>query len=136
MSVLVLDSEAVSLLAHRPNQKTAEIRAALTAAFRLKRRVIVPAVVLAELYRGPKHSTLIDACLSRETGIEILDTDKSFARLVGGILVGGDADSRHIVDAHVVAAAVQAGRGVIVTGDPKDLISLAAPYSNVTVVTV
>jgi hypothetical protein len=40
-------------------------------------------VILAELYRGPRHSQLVDSCLSRETGVRIRDTDRRLARLVG-----------------------------------------------------
>jgi hypothetical protein len=55
------------------------------------------------------------------------------ARLVGGVLTGAKADSRHLADAHVVAAAVETGGGVVLTGDPDDLASLAGPYPNITV---
>ena len=43
------------------------------------------------------------------------------------------ADSRYLADAHVVAAAVETGGGVVLTGDPDDLVSLAAPYPNISV---
>jgi hypothetical protein len=33
----------------------------------------------------------------------------------------------------VVAAAVETGGGVVLTGDPDDLVSLAGPYPNITV---
>jgi hypothetical protein len=70
--------------------------------------------------------------LARETGIRVRDTDRPLARLVGGVLTGAKADSRHLADAHVIAAAVEAGGGVVLTGDPDDLASLAAPYPNIT----
>ena len=38
-----------------------------------------------------------------------------------------------IVDAHVVAVAVEAGGGILVTGDPDDLERLSAPYANIVV---
>jgi len=38
------------------------------------------------------------------------------------------------VDAHVVAAAVEAGGGVVLTSVPKDLVRLAVPYRNIHVV--
>ncbi|MGB6162622.1 MAG: hypothetical protein WCF33_16920 [Pseudonocardiaceae bacterium] len=41
-------------------------------------------VILAELYRGPRHNQFVDSCLSRETGVRILDTDRHLARLIGG----------------------------------------------------
>jgi hypothetical protein len=66
-----------------------EVRAAMRAAALLQRDVVVPAVVLAELYRGPAHNQLVDTCLARETGIRVRDTDRPLARLVGGVLSPG-----------------------------------------------
>jgi hypothetical protein len=100
---------------------------------RLDRAVLVPAVVLAELYRGPGHNSAVDACLSRETGIGIRDTDRSFARMVGGVLAAARAPSNDMVDAHVVAVAAEAGSGVVLTTDEGDLSRLAASYSRVVI---
>jgi predicted nucleic acid-binding protein len=133
---VVLDAEAMSALAGRSSKRQREVRAALDAAARLDRDVVVPAVVLAELYRGPGHSQLIDACLSRETGIIVRATDRAMARLVGAVLVAARAGSDLIVDAHVVAAAVERGGGLLLTGDPSDLRRLAAPYRDLRVVEV
>jgi predicted nucleic acid-binding protein len=133
---VVLDSEAFSALAGRPSRKQREVRGALGAAVRLRRDAVVPAVVLAELYRTAPHSALVDACLSRETGLLVRATDRSFARLVGGVLAGAGVGSELLVDAHVVAAAVEAGGGVVLTGDAADLERLAAPYRNVQVVSI
>lgn len=106
----------------------------MRAADRLRRDVVVPAVVLAELYRGPRHNQLVDACLSRETGLRVRTTDRSLARLVGGVLVGASAGSGDMVDAHVVAVAVETGGGVVMTGDVGDLERLAATHRSVVVV--
>ncbi len=133
---LAFDAEAFSALAGRRSRRQQEVRAAIAAAVRLDRDVIVPAVVLAELYRGPHRSSLLDACLSRETGLLIRSTDRSFARLVGGVLAGARAGSELIVDAHVIAAAVEAGGGIVLTSDPSDLGRLASPYRNVQVVDI
>jgi len=131
---VVLDAEALSALAGSPGRRQQEVRAALRAAARLQREVVVPAVILAELYRGPRHNPLIDACLSRETGILVCPTDRSFARLVGGVLTAAGVGSEYLADAHVVAAAVERGGGVALTGDPDDLERLAAAYRSVTVI--
>ncbi len=133
---LVLDAEALSGLARRSGRRFPDIRAALEAARRLRRDVVTPAVILAELYRGPGHNQLVDACLSRETGILIRDTDRGFARLVGGVLTAARAGSTDMADAHVVAAAVETGGGVIITGDESDLERLAAAYPNVHVTAI
>ena len=102
---LILDSEALATLGGRPSRRQEEVRAAMRAAALMHRDVIVPAVILAELYRGAGRNQLVDACLARETGIRVRDTDRPLARLVG----------------------------VVLTGDPDDLASLAAPYPNITV---
>lgn len=92
--------------------------------------------MLAELYRGRGHNQLVDSCLSRETGILVRDTDRPFARLVGSVLATARATSADLVDAHVVAAAVESGGGVLLTGDPDDLQRLAASYPNVHVTAI
>lgn len=129
--VLVLDAEALSSLARQKGPRFREVRAALEATRRLQREVITPAVVLAELYRGGGHNQVVDACLSRETYIGVRETDRDFARYVGGVLTAAQADSADMADAHVVAAAVEAGGGVVLTGDADDLGRLSAPYPNV-----
>lgn len=130
---VVLDSEALVALAGRSGRRNLEVRAALRAAARLHREVIVPSVILAELYRGPRHNPLVDACLSRETGIRVRDTDRPLARIVGGVLAAAQAGSEHLADAHVVAVAVEFGGGLVLTADTEDLGRLAASYGNVTV---
>lgn len=134
--VLVLDAEALSVLGRPPSPRKSEVRAALEAARRLNRDVVVPAVVLAELYRGPQINAAVDSCLARESAIEVAETDRSMAKLVGGILGSVGADSSDMVDAHCVASAVAAGGGVVLTGDRGDLERLAAGYSNVVAVSL
>lgn len=131
--VLVLDSEALSALASGRGPRFLEVRGALRSAERNHRRVVTPAVVLAELYRGPRRNQIVDACLARETGIDVRDTDRELARFVGGVLTGANAGSEHLADAHVVAVAVEAGRGVVLTGDPDDLLRLSSGSPQVTV---
>lgn len=136
MSRLVLDAEAFNALAGPRSARGREVTRALVAARRAESDVVVPTVVLAELYR-PGRLALVDACLARhETGITARDTDRPLARLVGGVLAGADAGSEDLADAHVVAAAVEGGRGVVLTGDPDDLRRLAAPFASVTVASI
>ena len=61
--------------------------------------VVVPAVVLAELYRGQGHDQTVDAYLSRDAEVLVQDTDRSFARLVGSVLTAARTGSKDIVDA-------------------------------------
>lgn len=125
MTALVLDAEAFSHLArsrsgHRPHM----VHAALKAAVQTHARVIVPAAVLAEQYRGGPHDQIVDSCLGRHTGIEVADTTRRLARTIGNLLARADRGSCDHVDAAVVAAALAAGGGVIATGDADDLAEL------------
>jgi predicted nucleic acid-binding protein len=132
--IVVLDSEAFNVLAGAASVRKQRVRRILRAAYRLNREVVVPVVVLAELYRGRGHNQLVDACLARESAsLSTRDTDRGLARLVGGVLAAAGADSGMIVDAHVVATAVEAGGGVAVTGDEPDLNRLAAGFPHVVV---
>lgn len=133
---LVLDAEALSGLARERGPRFREVTAALEAARRLQRDVVTPAVTLAELYRGRGHNKVVDACLSRQSGIRVRDTDREFARFVGAVLAAASTGSDDIAAAHAVAAAVEAGGGVIVTGDEQDLRRLAAAYPNVVIMAI
>jgi predicted nucleic acid-binding protein len=133
---VVLDNAALAALAADPSAAKETVRAAMTAALRTQREVVVPAAVLAEMYRGRHHNQVVDACLSCETGLLVRSTDRRLARLVGGILAAAGRGSAEMVDAHVVAAAVEAGGGICLTADPGDLASLAAPYPNVQIADV
>lgn len=132
--IVALDSGAFNALAGPDSAGKQHVRRILRAAQRLGREVVVPSVVLAELYRGRGHNQLVDACLARErASLECRDTDRHLARIVGGVLAAADTRSALIVDAHVVAVAVEAGGGVVVTGDEHDLARLSAPYHHVVV---
>jgi predicted nucleic acid-binding protein len=131
---LVLDAEAFNALAGPSSARRTEIRRVLLAVEDAGGEVIVPTVVLAELYR-PGHLAMVDACLSRRDGAPATrDTDRGLARLVGGVLAAAGAGSDHLADAHVVAAAVEGGPSIVITGDGDDLTRLAAPFASVTVV--
>lgn len=131
--MLVLDAEALSALARHRGTRFREVRAAIEAARRLRRDIVTPAVILAELYRGRGQNQIVDSCLSRESFIDVRDTDREFARYVGGVLGGARADSSDLGDAHTVAVAVEAGGGLILTTDEDDLKRLSAPYPNVNI---
>lgn len=132
--IVSLDAEAFNVLAGPGSPRKQHVRRILRSAQRLGRPVLVPSLVLAELYRGRGHNQLVDACLARERrSLDSRDTDRQLARIVGGVLAAADAGSTMIVDAHVVALAVEAGGGVVVTGDDDDLIRLSGPYHNVAV---
>lgn len=132
--ILALDAEAFNALAGPASIRKQKVRRYLRRARLLDRRALVPCVVLAELYRGRGGNQLVDSCLAREReSLTTRDTDRRLARIVGGVLAAANVGSALIVDAHVVALAVEAGGGVILTGDEQDLLRLSAPYHHVAV---
>lgn len=132
MTALVLDSQAFSVLARGQSAEKSVVRAALRAALETEARVVVPAAVLAELYRGGTHDQIVDSCLGRNT-IGVVDTTKQLARQVGNLLARAGRGSRDHVDATVVAAAVSHGGGVILTSDVGDISALADGLIGITV---
>ena len=129
---LALDAEAVTALVERDHPSRDQVREALTAARRLGRSVVVPAVVLAELSQGRGRTQAVDAVVAR-VDPEVLDTGRALARVVGSLLHAAGSGSEDLVDAHVVAALVPTG-GVALTADPDDLERLATGLPHVTVV--
>jgi predicted nucleic acid-binding protein len=106
----------------------------MEAAARTGQDVVVPTLVLAELYRGSGRSHFVDSLLARhEEAIGCRDTDRSLARFVGAVLHAAGVGSDYIVDAHVVAIAAEAGGGVLLTSEADDLSRLAAPYRSILV---
>lgn len=132
MSGLVLDAQALSLLA-RGGRHERTVRAALAAALAEGAEVTVPAAVLAELYRGGGHDQNVDACLGREGGIAVAPTDRPMARRIGHLLAAARRGSEHHVDAAVIAVCAAVGGGVVLTGDPRDLTTLAGRSPAITV---
>ena len=134
--ILLLDSEAVWSLCGRKTARLDQVIGAIDEANSRGFDIVVPAVVLAELYRTATHSAAVDSLLSRRDLLRILPTDLAMARIVGEVLSRARAGSALMVDAHLVAAAVIHGSGVILTGDVKDLRRLAAPFRDVRVVQI
>ncbi|MGH3464160.1 MAG: PIN domain-containing protein [Kribbellaceae bacterium] len=132
--IVTLDAEALNALAGPDSVRKQRVRRILRVAQQLGREVVVPSVILAELYRGRGRNQLVDACLARErASLASRDTDRDLARIVGGVLTAVRARSAMLADAHVVAVAVEAGGGVLVTGDPVDLNQLSSSYNHIVV---
>ncbi|HEV7761100.1 MAG TPA: PIN domain-containing protein [Acidimicrobiales bacterium] len=132
--IVALDAEAVNALAGPNTPAYRRVRETLEGAERTRSDVLVPTLVLAELYRGRARSQAVDALLARhEDSIATRDTDRALARFVGAALHAAGLGSEHIVDAHVVATVAEGGGGAAVTGDLDDLTKLAAPYRSVVV---
>ena len=118
-SQLILDSGAIIALA----RNDVSVRSLLSAALRAGARVMVPAVVVAETFRGrgPRDARVNRTLAAADS---YLATDEPAARTAGGLL--GDARSSEAIDALVVAAAIHAGGGRILTAGPADLGKLSA----------
>lgn len=129
----VLDAEAFSMVARTADRPRVAALAVLHAALADDDEVLVPAAVLAELYRGQHHDQVVDACLSRFPAIVVVDTDRVLAREIGHVLARAGRGSADHVDASVVAVAVLSGGGAVVTADVDDFSALAAGVSGVRV---
>ena len=122
---LILDSGAVIALS-RNDQRA---RATLTAAWEAGAHISIPSVVLAETVRGAAEDAPVNRVL-RAVG-DVRPADEATGRLAGAML--GAARSAATIDALVVASAIEAGGGVILTGDPIDLHRLAEAHLEITV---
>lgn len=137
---LVLDSEGLDVLADPA--PTAALRALLREALDRRRDVLVPAVVCAEVCRGPARTRRVEAAVARHNPargqrpvVAIIDTDLTLARGVGAILHGAGASSALLADAHVVAVCARRGGGLVVTSDPDDIRRLADAVPSARIVT-
>lgn len=133
MTAIVLDTRALEVIADpkADPRSTQLMRDLLALAARTRTPVRVPTAVLAEAY----HSSAADAAIDRVlgTGIRPITLGRSMARQAGGLKRRDRLDSCHTVDAVVVATAIRLGGGIIATGDPDDLTSLARAQANVKV---
>lgn len=137
MAVLVLDSEAVSVLA-RPQRASARhqiVRAALRTAHDRNVPVRIPAAVLVELYRGRGTDAAIDQLLGRGFA-QVVTTGARMARIAGHLLAEAGVGSELAIDALVAATAIRFGGGAVVTHDPDDLTLLTARHPNVSVISI
>lgn len=136
---VVLDAEGLSALAEdRPPNR---LRLILDEAHRQQRDVLVPAVVCAEVCRGIERTRAVEAAISRagrphgRSPVVIVETDFELARQVGAILHATRSGTEDLVDAHVVAACISHGGGLVVTSDPDDIARLASASPGTRVVT-
>jgi hypothetical protein len=130
---VVLDSEAVSALA-APRERAVAARraqAVLSEAARRSGLVRIPSAVLTEVYRGSSRDAGVDRVVGR--GNRVVPLDHRIAGLAGALLGRDDLDSCHAVDASVIATAINLGGAVVVSGDARDLESLARDHHNVIV---
>jgi len=132
-SVLVLDSEPVSLLAAKRYEGTTNrVRAFMQAHLDRGGLVVVPANVIAETRRGARASNVdwvLDAHL-------IVDVDRAIAAQAGAILETAKRSSADLADATVAAtAALARATSVFVltserptTSGPNDIETFVEPW--------
>jgi predicted nucleic acid-binding protein len=90
---------------------------------------IVPPVVIAETTRGGARDARVNQILKAIDRVSTIDEETG--RLAGRLL--GRASSNEVIDALVVATAIERGGGRIVTSDPDDLGPLAEGNPEVSV---
>ena len=121
---LVLDAGAL-IAFERGDER---VRGLLKTALALRSRILVPATVLAQGWRGgPGAAPLARLLDSGE--LDLLDEAR--AKQVGVRL--GERSERDITDAHVVCCAMQC-RAAIATSDPVDIRGLAGPGERLTII--
>lgn len=116
--VLILDSEAVSALAEQRNGMAERLAAAQQA----DHRVLIPAVVLAEVATGAASDAAIWHVLGK---VPTLDLPQGVAMRAGALRTRAERVRRKkrdlTVDAIVAATAVELAPSVVLTADVPDL---------------
>lgn len=130
--MLLLDSEALSAIAHGPAGRRDRVRALVVAMRHLDRPVGTVAAVLAEVVRGRRADAAMFAGLRRER-VEVHPVDTRTGVRAGQLLGAVGAGSELAIDAFVIAVADLAGGAVVATVDPDDLGRLAAATRHVTI---
>jgi predicted nucleic acid-binding protein len=130
--MLLLDSEALSALAHGPSRRRDRVRALIAEMRSRRREIAVVAAVLAEVVRGRRADAGVFAGLRRERVI-VHPVDTRTGVRAGQLLGKVGAGSELAVDAFVVAVADLAGGAIIATSDLDDLKRLASHASHIIV---
>jgi predicted nucleic acid-binding protein len=130
--MLLLDSEAMSAIAHGPAQRRDRVRALITEMRSRELPVATVAAILCELVRGRPADAAVFAGLRRER-VEVHPVDTRVAVRAGQLLGKVRSGSELAMDAFTVAVADLNGGAIIATTDSKDLERLAAHASRVVV---
>ena len=133
--MLLLDSEALSCIAHGPAARRDKVRALIVRMRQRRLPVAVVATVLAEVIRGRAADEGVFAGLRRER-VEVHAVDTQVGVRAGQLLGRIRAGSELAVDAFTVAVADLAGGAVIATTDVGDLRRLASDAPHVAVVDI
>ena len=130
--MLLLDSEALSALAHGPARRRDRVRALVAEMRRRELPIATVAAVLCEVVRGRPADAAVFSGVRRER-VEVYPVDTRVAVRAGRLLGSVGAGSELAVDAFTVAMADLAGGAVVATGDARDLSRLAQHAERVVV---
>jgi predicted nucleic acid-binding protein len=128
--MLLLDSEAISAIAHGPAARRELVRSLISQARSLEHPVGIVAAVLAEVVRGHPGDAGVFSALQREQ-VQVHAVDTRVGVRAGRLLGDVGGGSELAVDAFVVAVADLVGGAVIATVDTSDFETLAAFADNV-----
>ncbi|MBI2965400.1 MAG: PIN domain-containing protein [Chloroflexi bacterium] len=123
--MLLLDSEALSAVAHGPAARRDRVRALISVMRKRELPVCIVAAVLAEVIRGRREDAAVFAGLRRER-VQVLAVDARAGVRAGQLLGRIRAGSELAIDAFSVAVADLAGGAIIATVDVSDLRRLAS----------
>jgi predicted nucleic acid-binding protein len=130
--MLLLDSEAISAIAHGPVARRDRVRALVTEMRRRELPIGTVAAVLAEVVRGRSQDAGVFAGLRRER-VEVYPVDTRVGVRAGQLLGSIGEGSERAIDSFIVAVADLAGGAIVATVDVDDLERLAGHVSNVVV---
>lgn len=133
--MLLLDSEALSAIAHGPPARRERVRALITEMRVRDLPIGTVAAVLAEVIRGHPRDAGVFSGVRRER-VEVHPVDTRVGVRAGQLLGAADSGSELAVDAFLVAVADLAGGALLATVDADDLRRLAAPTAGVAVVDI
>jgi predicted nucleic acid-binding protein len=133
--MLLLDSEALSAIAHGPAGRRNKVRALITEIRKRELPVATVASTLSELVRGRPADAGVFSGLRRERVIAY-PVDTRVAVRAGQLLGKIRSGSELAVDAFTIAVADLAGGAIVATTDIHDLKRLAAHASRVVIADV
>jgi predicted nucleic acid-binding protein len=133
--MLLLDSEAISAVAHGPPVRRDRVRALVSEMRRRELPVATVAAVLAEVVRGRAGDAAVFAGLRRER-VQVRPVDTAVGVRAGQIMGAAKVGSALAVDAFIVAVGDLAGGAIVTTTDANDLERLAAHANAVAIASI
>jgi len=128
--MLLLDSEAISAIAHGPAGRHDRVRALVEDMSGRQLPVATVAAVLAEVVRGRSADAAVFGGLRRER-VQVRPVDTAVAIRAGQLMGAAGVGSELAVDAFIVGVGNLAGGAVVATTDLSDLVLLAAHANGV-----